>query len=67
MRNSESDIDRAVREVLESGWYIGGPSVERFEEQYARYCGTAHCVGTGNGLEALALSLRALGVGPATK
>ena len=59
-----SDIDRAVREVLESGWYIGGRSVEGFEEQYARYCGAAHCVGTGNGLEALALSLRALGVGP---
>jgi dTDP-4-amino-4,6-dideoxygalactose transaminase len=57
------EIDQAVREVLESGWYIGGPSVETFERQYARYCGADHCVGTGNGLEALALSLRALGVG----
>jgi dTDP-4-amino-4,6-dideoxygalactose transaminase len=57
------DIDRAVRQVLDSGWYIGGPSVEGFEDQFARYCGAGHCVGTGNGLEALALSLRALGIG----
>lgn len=57
-------IDRSVREVLESGWYIGGPPVERFEEQYARYCGASQCIGVGNGLEALALSLRALGIGP---
>jgi len=57
------EIDRAVRDLLASGWYIGGPPIEGFEEQYAQYCGASHCVGTGNGLEALALSLRALGVG----
>jgi dTDP-4-amino-4,6-dideoxygalactose transaminase len=57
------EIDRAVRQLLESGWYIGGPTVEGFEEEFARYCGASHCVGTGNGLEALALSLRALGIG----
>jgi dTDP-4-amino-4,6-dideoxygalactose transaminase len=57
------EIDRAVRGILESGWYIGGSAVEQFETDFARYCGTDHCVGTGNGLEALALSLRALGVG----
>lgn len=58
------EIDQAVRQLLESGWYIGGPTVEQFEEQYARYCGASHCIGVGNGLDAIALSLRALDVGP---
>ncbi|MEO8453632.1 MAG: DegT/DnrJ/EryC1/StrS family aminotransferase [Sphingomicrobium sp.] len=57
------EIDRSVGDILGSGWYIGGPPVEQFEADFARYCGTSHCVGTGNGLDALALSLRALGVG----
>lgn len=57
------EIDRAVGQVLASGWYIGGPAVESFEDQFAKYCGANHCVGVGNGLEALALSLRALGIG----
>lgn len=57
------EIDRAVGGILASGWYIGGSAVEQFEHDFAAYCGTRHCVGTGNGLEALALSLRALGVG----
>jgi len=58
-----AEIDEAVRGVLQSGWYIGGPSVERFEDHWASHCGASNCVGVGNGLEALALSLRALGVG----
>ena len=57
------EIDRAVGDILGSGWYIGGSAVEQFETAFASFCGTDHCVGTGNGLEALALSLRALGVG----
>jgi dTDP-4-amino-4,6-dideoxygalactose transaminase len=58
------EIDRAVGDILGSGWYIGGSPVEQFESDFARYCGAGYCVGTGNGLEALALSLRALGIGP---
>jgi dTDP-4-amino-4,6-dideoxygalactose transaminase len=58
------EIKDAVGRVLSSGWYIGGPEVARFEEDWATYCGADHCVGLGNGLEALALSLRALGIGP---
>jgi dTDP-4-amino-4,6-dideoxygalactose transaminase len=58
------EIDAAVSSVLSSGWYIGGSAVEGFESEYAAYCGASTCVGVGNGLEALALSLRALGVGP---
>jgi dTDP-4-amino-4,6-dideoxygalactose transaminase len=59
-----SEIDEAVRRVIQSGWYIGGQEVAAFEHAFASYCGAAHCVGVGNGLDALHLVLRALGVGP---
>lgn len=59
-----TEIREAVDRVLSSGWYIGGPEVARFEQDWATYCGADHCVGLGNGLEALALSLRVLGIGP---
>lgn len=60
----KSEIDAAIQEVLQSGWYILGPVVEEFERAYASYCGTKHCVGLGNGLDALHLALRAMDVGP---
>jgi len=47
----------ATRRVLESGRYILGPEVEAFEAEYAAYVGTKHCIGTGNGLDALVLIL----------
>lgn len=56
-------IDAAVRRVAASGWYIGGPELERFEQSWASYCGARHAVGLGNGLDALHLALRALDVG----
>lgn len=59
-----SEIDEAVSRVLRSGWYIGGAEVEAFEQEYATYCGAAHTVGVANGLDALHLALRAMGVGP---
>src|SRR6202008_2015040 len=49
--------------VLDSGWYILGDEVERFEAEFAAYCGVEHCVGVGNGLEAMHLVLRAWGIG----
>ncbi|HYF59421.1 MAG TPA: DegT/DnrJ/EryC1/StrS family aminotransferase [Burkholderiaceae bacterium] len=58
------EIDEAVARVLASGHYIGGPEVERFEADWAAYCGARHCVGVGNGLDALRLALEALEVGP---
>jgi dTDP-4-amino-4,6-dideoxygalactose transaminase len=60
----QAEIDGAADRVLASGWYIGGPEVERFEQDFAGYCGAAHCVGTGNGFDALHLSLRAFDIGP---
>ena len=50
-----------------SGWYIGGPEVAAFEEQFATYTQAAHCVGVANGLDALHLALRALGSDRATR
>jgi dTDP-4-amino-4,6-dideoxygalactose transaminase len=58
------EIDAAMARVAGSGWYIGGPEVAAFEEAFAAYCEARHCVGVGNGLDALHLALRAMGVGP---
>ena len=60
----KAEIDSAVQLVLASGHYILGPEVEAFESEYAAYCGTAHCVSVANGLDALHLALRGMGVGP---
>jgi dTDP-3-amino-3,4,6-trideoxy-alpha-D-glucose transaminase len=57
------EIDGAIARVLDSGRYIQGPEVEAFESEFARYCGTRHCVGVANGLDALTLMLRALDIG----
>jgi dTDP-4-amino-4,6-dideoxygalactose transaminase len=58
------EIDEALRRVAASGWYIGGPECERFEQDFAAYTGAAHAVGVANGLDALHLALRAMDVGP---
>lgn len=53
-----SEIKEAVNRVMDSGWYIRGKECGGFEEKFAKYCGSRHCVGVGNGLEALALILK---------
>jgi dTDP-4-amino-4,6-dideoxygalactose transaminase len=58
------ELDAAYRRVMESGWFIMGDELRAFETEFAAYCGAKHCVGVGNGLEALHLILRGLGVGP---
>jgi dTDP-4-amino-4,6-dideoxygalactose transaminase len=62
-RELKEEVDAAVLRVLDSGWYILGEEVEQFEAEYAQYCGAAACVGVANGLDALTLALRAMGVG----
>lgn len=57
------EIDAAVARVLDSGYYILGPEVEQFEQEFARYCEADHAIGVGNGYDALVLALRALGIG----
>ena len=49
----------AISRVTDSGWFLHGKETEAFEAAYARYIGTRHCIGTGNGLDALSLILRA--------
>lgn len=49
----------AADKVLQSGWYLRGEATQRFEQHYAEYIGTKHCVGCANGLDALTLILRA--------
>lgn len=56
-------IEAAALRVLASGWYVGGPENERFEANFAAYCGAAQAVGVANGLDALHLALRALDIG----
>ncbi|TMI77773.1 MAG: DegT/DnrJ/EryC1/StrS family aminotransferase [Bacillati bacterium ANGP1] len=53
------ELDAAYHRVMESGWYVLEREVEGFEQEFAAYCGARHCVGVGNGLEALHLILRA--------
>lgn len=58
------EFDRAIAEVIDLGAFAGGPFVERFEQEFATYCGCDCAVGVGSGTEALWLSLLACGVGP---
>ncbi len=59
-----TDVETAVLEILASGRYIGGATVNSFEQQFADYIGTDHCVSCNSGTDALFLALRALGIGP---
>ena len=58
-----AQIDMAIRRVLDRGWYILGPEVRAFEDEWASCCGAGFCVSVGNGTDALELALRGLGVG----
>jgi dTDP-4-amino-4,6-dideoxygalactose transaminase len=59
-----TEINGAIRDVIESNAFAGGPFVERFEEDFAAYCNSSYAIGLGSGTEALWLTLMALGVGP---
>ena len=56
-------FDRAIREVIESSAFAGGPFVESFEREFAAYCGSQYAIGVGTGTDALWLTLLALGIG----
>jgi dTDP-3-amino-3,4,6-trideoxy-alpha-D-glucose transaminase len=57
-------VRAGIDRVIASGWFILGPEVEAFEAEFALACGAEHAVSVGNGTDALALILRALGIGP---
>lgn len=58
-----ADMLAAFEDVYDHNWFIGGQHCQQFEENFARYCRTAHCVGCGNGLDALHLILKAANIG----
>lgn len=62
-REMQTALEEAVTRVLKSGQYINGHEVEAFEEAYSAYTGARYCIGVGNGLDALHLTLRAWDIG----
>jgi dTDP-4-amino-4,6-dideoxygalactose transaminase len=57
-------IDAAIKRVIDSSYFIGGPEVEAFEKEAAAYLGCKHAIGCNSGTDALLLALRAAGIGP---
>lgn len=60
----EGLLAEAFSRVVDRGRFIGGPSLEAFEAAFAAYCGAKHAVGVNSGTDAIALALRAMGIGP---
>jgi len=60
----KDEIDTAISTVLSECSFVGGPHVKAFEEAFADFCTVKHCVGVGNGTDALFIALRALDIGP---
>lgn len=59
-----SELEAAASKVIRSGWYVLGQEVVSFEQEFAKYVGAKHCIGVANGLDALILSIEALGLSP---
>jgi dTDP-4-amino-4,6-dideoxygalactose transaminase len=59
----KDEIDAAIQEVIATSAFIGGPYVRAFEEAFARFCEVKHCIGVGNGTDALFIALKSLGIG----
>lgn len=55
----EPELSQSIKRVLDSGWYLLGDEVKNFEQEYAHYIGTRHCIGVANGLDALRLIFKA--------
>lgn len=62
-REIREEMVRKFEDVYDKGWFIQGSECEAFEQEFAAYTETAHCIGCGNGLDAILLALKALGVG----
>jgi dTDP-4-amino-4,6-dideoxygalactose transaminase len=57
-------LSDAAKKIIDSGYFVLGPSVAKFEHDFASYCGTTHCIGVANGTDALELALKGLGIKP---
>jgi dTDP-4-amino-4,6-dideoxygalactose transaminase len=60
----KDEIDKAISDVIAKTAFIGGPFVDSFEKAFAGFCKAKHCIGVGNGTDALFISLKTLGIGP---
>lgn len=58
----KKELDDVFQDVMQKGWYITGTQLESFEHNFAQYVGVNYCVGLGNGLDALWIGLKALGI-----
>ncbi len=58
----KNEIDAAITEVISRSAFVGGPFVESFERSFALFCGVKHCIGVGNGTDALFIALKTLGI-----
>lgn len=63
LKRYENEINNSINRVIQSGWLVLGPEVDRFEMLFSEYHDVQHCVGVANGTDALELALRAIGVG----
>src|SRR5512140_1698788 len=63
-RELEEELVEAFRQAVRSAAFVGGAQVEGFEREFAEYCGARHCIGVGNGTDAVWFALMASGVGP---
>ena len=61
--DNDAEVRAAIDRVINRGWFVLGPEVEAFEQEFADACGARHAVSCGNGTDAIALLLRALGIG----
>lgn len=59
----QNELDQAIHSVCQRNWFIMGESLDKFEREYAEYCGVKYCIGVGNGLDALHLILKGYGIG----
>lgn len=59
----KEELDLAYKRVMDSGWYVLGEELEKFEKEFAAYCGVKYCIGVGSGLDALQLILEGFGIG----
>lgn len=64
--NLHDGLATAISKVIDSGWFVLGNEVKKFEEEFAEYCGGSHCVSLANGTDALEFALRALDIGPSS-
>ena len=62
--NIKGEITEAVNNVMEDSAFIGGKYVEKFESEFAKFCGAKFCIGVGNGTDAIFIALKMLGIGP---